>query len=87
MPCLLHSSWYQAHTHELGHDLGLGHVSCGVGCHACMSGNPNCPDCSEPMSEKRLFVMDYCNPIQKYGPAGYNYLKTRSELVPYLTGC
>jgi hypothetical protein len=82
-------------SHEIGHDLGLGHIDCGVACHACMSGNPNCPDCSLPLAEKASFIMDYCNPMQKYGPAGYDFLNTSFIGIPpnaaglekWLKGC
>lgn len=68
---------YEIPSHEIGHTMGLGHVDCDVACHACppYANNCNCPDCSQPMSEKRLFIMDYCNPFEKYGPAAYQCLK------------
>lgn len=71
--------------HELGHAMGLGHVNCGVACHACLAmypifgskyGNkpPNCPDCSQPMSEKQVYIMSYCKMV-KFGQAAYNFLR------------
>jgi hypothetical protein len=77
---------YEVAFHEMGHSWGLGHVSCGVACHACMLNNPNCPDCSEPESEKKLFIMDYCAPMAKYGPAAYNHLKN-NVFKKYMEGC
>jgi hypothetical protein len=78
-------------SHEIGHTLGLGHVSSSYGrgleceklaCHACSEyysffggPAPNCPDCSLPNSEKVKFIMDYCPPMESYGPAGYEFLK------------
>jgi len=62
-------------THELGHQLGLCHVQgCGAG-GACMSGCPNKNDCNEP--DKVDFIMDYCAPMKKFGPQGYNFMKTQ----------
>jgi hypothetical protein len=61
--------------------LGLGHVDCGVDCHACLyypffgGTAPNCPDCGHP--ERAKFIMDYCRPMERYGPAGYDFLKNR----------
>lgn len=80
-------------THEIGHNLGLGHVDCGVACHACIYGNPNCPDCGLP--DRAEFIMDYCVPMKKFGPAGYNFLKTgyigtppySAGLARWLRGC
>jgi len=66
---------YEIPSHEIGHTMGLGHVDCDVACHACMTNDCNCADCSQPAAEKRLFIMDYCNPFEKYGPAAYQCLK------------
>ena len=66
---------YEIPSHEMGHTFGLGHLSCDVACHACMEGDPNCPDCSLPMTEKIPCIMDYCPPMDHYCPAAYSYLK------------
>lgn len=65
---------YEIPSHEIGHTMGLGHISCDVGCDACPY-NCNCPDCSLPIDEKILDVMDYCYPMARYGPTGYKCLK------------
>ncbi|MFH7904058.1 MAG: hypothetical protein QW409_03875 [Candidatus Aenigmatarchaeota archaeon] len=78
-------------THELGHQLGLGHVNCNVDCHACYYYSffngpaPNCPDCNHP--ERAKFIMDYCPPMESFGPAGYKFLS--EEFIgnpPYFAG-
>jgi hypothetical protein len=74
---------YEIPSHEIGHTMGLGHVDCDVACHACppYANNCNCPDCSEP--DKRPFIMDYCYPMERYGPAAYQCLK-EGEFKSYM---
>ena len=68
-------------THEIGHLLGLGHVDCKVECHACLyypffnGAAPNCGDCGHP--ERANFIMDYCTPMERFGPNAYNFLKEK----------
>jgi hypothetical protein len=76
---------YEIPSHEMGHTFGLGHIDCDVGCHACPN-DPNCPDCSLPLEEKRPCIMDYCYPFDHYCPAGYSYLKN-VVFKDYLQGC
>ncbi|MBI2674912.1 MAG: hypothetical protein HYX24_00515 [Candidatus Aenigmarchaeota archaeon] len=69
-------------AHETGHAFGLYHVE---GCGAqgtCMG--PNAADCRLP--EHHEFVMDYCNPFNRFGPAGYKYMKEKS-IAKWLKGC
>ncbi len=91
IPCSLSGNCVP--THETGHTLGLGHVNCGVACHACSYNNPNCPDCDHP--DRAEFIMDYCTPMRRFGPEGYNFLKTQyigtsphnQGLARWLEGC
>ncbi len=48
---------------------------------------PNANDCFEP--DRLSFIMDYCDPFDKFGPSGYNFIKsdTTQGLSNWLTGC
>ncbi|MBI2674914.1 MAG: hypothetical protein HYX24_00525 [Candidatus Aenigmarchaeota archaeon] len=71
-------------AHETGHVSGLYHVAgCGAG-GACLG--PNAADCSFPPQERYKFMMDYCMPFERFGPAGYNYMKTNTY-AKWLKGC
>ncbi len=69
-------------AHEVGHTSGLHHLrGCGAG-GACAG--PNGADCREPNVAE--FMMDYCMPFNRYGPTGYNYMKTNAY-AKWLKGC
>ena len=63
---------FMAAIHEMGHNFGLYHVKAG-----CREGGPcqgpNASDCKEP--DRKNFIMDYCYPMEYFGPAAYRYLK------------
>lgn len=66
----------EAVLHEFGHNLGLYHLNspdpnCGIAAGACQW--PNGADCGSPDVSK--FYMTYCPFKQRYGPAGYKYMR------------
>jgi hypothetical protein len=63
-------------AHEAGHTWGLYHLDCGGTSGACQG--PNSADCSPPSPQP--YVMDYCQPYNEYGPAGYNVIKNKISL-------
>jgi len=70
-------------SHELGHTYGLCHVplcnaQCGTDCSWC----PNYADIQDP---KDWDIMTYCNIDEKFGPTGYEHLK--SEFKKCIIGC
>lgn len=73
--------------HEIGHTVGLCHVK---GCGASgweYSWCPNKQDSEEDLITRATFIMDYCPPMNKFGHAGYNFLKTNYKGVePYTSG-
>lgn len=62
--------------HEMGHNFGLYHLDFHPECPApgaCRG--PNKEDCLQPLSLKKTFIMDYCEPHARYGPKAQEYLK------------
>jgi hypothetical protein len=75
---------YEVVTHEIGHSLGLCHVEgCGAS-GACMDWCVNKHDCNDP--EREEYTMDYCYPMKKYGPSGFEFLKN-NVLDEYVSDC
>jgi hypothetical protein len=79
-------------THELGHALGLFHVSGPLGVNGCWDNEfgacqgPNAADCAIPISNRSRFIMAYCPSMEEYGPSAYSFLKEHA-LKDYLEVC
>ncbi len=73
-------------SHEVGHTLGLYHISTPGNNEGGACQGPNQEDCNEPVSDRRNFLMSYSDTRNKYGPAGYQYIE-EDVVQSYLEGC
>ncbi|MCX6774115.1 MAG: hypothetical protein NTY68_03925 [Candidatus Micrarchaeota archaeon] len=79
-------------THELGHAMGLYHISSTFGVNDCWDHEggacqgPNAEDCNLDDENISRDIMAYCPSMESYGSTGYGYLKN-NVFLKYMDGC
>lgn len=65
--------------HEMGHNFGLYHINRSMLDYHCPAPGaclgPNKLDCDQDPQIKKSFIMDYCPPMERFGPSAQKYLR------------